>query len=110
MRFKPGRARDKVSLLRPTLGEDGIGGPETVFAPAGDRWASKLRFQPTELEREDQRQGRADVQLLLRLDPLTRQVTTEWRLLFEGEQLQVNGVDRNGEHGTVVIIGTAVRE
>ena len=110
MRFKPGLARDKVTLLRPQPGADGIGGPETVFAPAGDRWGRKIRFQPTELEREDQRQGRADVQLLLRLDSLTQQITTEWRLLFEGEQLQVNGVDRMREHGTVMISGTAPQE
>lgn len=110
MRFKAGLARERVELLRPQTREDGIGGPETVFAGAGLRWARRLRFQPAELERDDQRQGRADVQLLLRLDPLSREVTTEWRMLFEGEQLQVNGVDRMTADGTVMITGTTPRE
>lgn len=110
MRFRPGMARDRVMLLRPEVSADSIGGPETVFAEAGERWASRIRFQPTELEREDQRQGRADVQLLLRLDSLTLQITTEWRVLFDGQQLQVNGVDRQREHGTVLLSGTSPRE
>lgn len=110
MRFTPGLARDRIELLRPTVADDGIGGPVTTFAAAGKRWAKRLRFQPTELERDDQRQGRADVQLLMRLDSLTQAVTTEWRLLFEGQELQVNGVDPMREHGTVTITGTSPRE
>lgn len=110
MYFRPGLARDRVTLLQPTAGTDELGSPVTTFATAGARSATRMRFQATELEREDQRQGRADVQLLLRLDTLTRQITTEWRLLFEGEQLQVNGVDRNTGHGTVLITGTTPRD
>lgn len=110
MRFNPGLARDRIELLRPTVATDGIGGPVTTYATAGKRWAKRLRFQPTELEREDQRQGRADVQLLMRLDTLTDTVTTEWRLLFEGQELQVNGVDPMREHGTLIITGIAPQD
>ena len=35
----------------------------------------------------------AAVTLLLRRDTLTRQITTEWRLMFEGALMQVDGVD-----------------
>ena len=75
MLFRPGLARDRVRLLQPTVGADSLGSPVASFTDAGGRSAARIRFTPTELEREDQRQGRADVQLLLRLDTLTRQVT-----------------------------------
>ena len=109
MRFIPGLARDRVRLLQPTTTAGDLGGPVVTFADAGGRSARRLRFTPTEMERDDQRQGTAAVQLLLRLDTLTRLITTEWRLTYEGQQLQVDGVDAQAEHGTVLLIGTAVR-
>lgn len=110
MQIRAGQLRDRVTLLRPTQGVDAQGGAVVTYAPSGERWARRLRFAPTDLEREGQRQGVAQISLLMRLDSETAEVTTEWRVLFEGQPLQVDGVDRRREHGSIVLSGTAPQE
>lgn len=110
MQIIAGRLNRRVELLRPTQGQTDSGAPLTSFVADGFRSCARLRWNPTADELEPQRQATAAVTLLLRRDTLTRQITTEWRLMFEGALMQVDGVDAEPADGSLVLTCTAVQE
>ena len=110
MRITAGNLRDRVELLRPTQGLDDQGAPVVTFASAGFRHVQKMRFQGQEVESEAQRVPVAKAELLMRLDSLTETITTEWRIVFEGEQLRVGGLDRNRADGSLLVSGVTPQE
>lgn len=105
MRIQAGRLRDRVELLRPTPAKDELGGPITSYAVAATRWCARVRFTPVSEDRESQRQTAAQVNLLMRLDAETAAMTTDWRLRFEGQDLQVSGLERDGANGSLIVTG-----
>ncbi len=105
MRISAGLLNRRCVLLEPTAGLDANGGPTLSYAAAGGRWCSRLRWAPTEAERDAQRQTAAAVQLLLRLDALTQTITTKWRVQIDGQELQIIGLDAAPEDGSLIITG-----
>ena len=105
MKISAGLLNRRCVLLAPTAGVDASGGPTLTYADAGGRWCSRLRWAPTEAERDAQRQTAASVQLVLRLDAVTRTVTTKWRVTFDGQELQIIGLDAAPEDGSLIITG-----
>lgn len=105
MRISAGRLTRRVTLLEPTHGTDAAGGPTLTYADAGGRWCQQIQYAPVAEEREAQRQTAARVRLLLRLDSLTMALTTDWRVRFEGEELQIAGLERAPEDGSLILSG-----
>lgn len=110
MRIDSGRLNGRVKLLRPEPGLTDAGSPVTNYHLFRERWCRRLRWAAAAAELEPQRQAVADVRLLLRLDADTAQITTEWRLEFQGALLSVNGVDNEPADGSQVLTCTAVQE
>lgn len=106
MRISAGRLNQRVTLLQPVTTLDALAGPVVSLVPVGDRWCAKLRFAAAEIERDASRATNASVRLALRLDGLTSAITTEWRMLFEGEEMVIAGVERATEDGSVIVTGT----
>jgi head-tail adaptor len=105
VKISAGRLDDRVTFLEPQASTDAFGGPLVTYTPAGTRWASRVRYQPSEVERDPQRQTVAAVNLLVRLDALARRVTTKWRVLYDGEELEIAGLDRSSADGSLVVSG-----
>ena len=105
MRISAGLLTERVTLLEPQASTDAFGGPLVTYTEVDRRWASKVRYQPSEVERDPQRQTVASVNLLLRLDNLARRITTKWRLIYEGNELEIVGLDASKADGSLVISG-----
>lgn len=110
MRISAGRLDRKVVFLAPTATKDASGGPVTAYAETFTRMATRLKFAPTEDEREPQRQTVAAINLLVRLDTKTRDVTTEWRVRFDGQDLEISGLEATPRDGSLQITGTVPQE
>lgn len=103
VKIDAGRLNERVMLLRPTNGSDASGGPVTTYTDEEKRWCARLRSAGRVVDREPHRQPVAAVTLLLRLDSLTKTITTEWRLRLDGETLIISGLDRNRADGSLVV-------
>lgn len=108
MRIDAGRLDRRMTLMQPTQSKDAMGAPTISYAEAGKRWCGRLRFDPSEIGRDGQRKAVARVDLLLRLDSLTKTIGATWRCVFDGATLEVEGVDREPHDGSVILRCKAV--
>lgn len=103
MRVSASRLNRRVTLLRPSLTLTPLGSPVTTYSEAGRRWAGQLRFSPRELESSEQRKALSRRDLLLRLDSLTRAMSTEWRIVLDGVAMQIIGLEPSPADGSVIV-------
>lgn len=103
MRVSTSRLNRRVTLLRPSLTITPLGSPVTTYSEAGKRWAGQLRFSPRELESSEQRKALSRRDLLLRIDSMTRTMTTEWRVVLDGVAMQVIGIEPDPADGSLIV-------
>jgi head-tail adaptor len=105
VRISAGLLDRRVTLLAPVSTLDAMGGPVETYQEAGKRWCSRLRYDPRGVDRDAQRQTAAGVNLLLRLDSLTDTITSKWRVVFDGQELEIAGLERTPADGSLIISG-----
>jgi hypothetical protein len=91
-------------LYRPTSVRDAATGEtSTAFASIGTRRCGLLAIKPVENELESQRGARADAQLVMRLDSVTRAIDATWRIGFQGDTYEVSGIDATIRDGSLLL-------
>lgn len=107
MKISAGRLDRRAILLRPDPTTSAMGAPVTAYTAVEARWCERLKFVPSVLARDPQRQAVAAIDLLFRLDALTTLITTEWRLRMDGADMVIIGVNTEPVDGSVIVTCTA---
>lgn len=103
MQVLSGRLDRRIEILKPQAVKTDLGAEDVVFVGQGSRWAQRLRFQPSDDEGQEQRLAISRRDYLVRLDSLTRQMTTEWRVREGTHTAQIIGLDDEPRDGSLII-------
>lgn len=102
-RIHAGHLDRRLEILQPVSARSALGAAETIFRARGRRWATRLKFIPAELEDQAVRRTWSRRDYLLRLDSLTRQITTGWRVREGDLDAKIVGVDADPHDGSLIL-------
>jgi head-tail adaptor len=105
MKIAAGTLNRRATLLAPVAGQAANGAPVTTYTAVGTRRCELLALKPAAIEAGSQRVATADVQMLMRLDALTKTIAATWRIALDGVTYDVSGLMREPHDGSLIVYG-----